>query len=99
MGRVVVDLQLQSTITHPHCGHMSAEDMPTTARQFFYDCKGCGELLRPKPSDCCVFARTARRHARPSSKTKLAAAGDPATMKPSFGVARLSKGCLSPRCV
>ena len=23
--------------------------------QFFYDCQGCGELLRPSPGDCCVF--------------------------------------------
>jgi len=21
----------------------------------FYDCQGCGALLRPKPGDCCVF--------------------------------------------
>ena len=29
--------------------------MPTDACQFFYDCRGCGALLRPKPGDCCVF--------------------------------------------
>jgi hypothetical protein len=29
--------------------------MPTDACQFFYDCKGCGVLLRPKEGDCCVF--------------------------------------------
>jgi hypothetical protein len=29
--------------------------MPTDACQFFYDCKGCGVLLRPKPGHCCVF--------------------------------------------
>jgi len=29
--------------------------MPTNACQFFYDCAGCGELLRPKAGDCCVF--------------------------------------------
>ena len=22
---------------------------------FFYACEQCGTLLRPKPSDCCVF--------------------------------------------
>ena len=29
--------------------------MPTDACQFFYECKGCGERLKPKPGDCCVF--------------------------------------------
>ena len=29
--------------------------MPTDACQYFYDCKGCGELLRPKQGDCCVY--------------------------------------------
>ena len=23
--------------------------------QLFYDCKGCGAVLRPKPGDCCVY--------------------------------------------
>ena len=29
--------------------------MPADACQYFYDCKGCGERLKPKPGDCCVF--------------------------------------------
>jgi hypothetical protein len=29
--------------------------MPTDACVFFYDCKGCGERLKPLPSSCCVF--------------------------------------------
>jgi hypothetical protein len=29
--------------------------MPTDACQFFYECKGCGALLRPRRGDCCVF--------------------------------------------
>jgi hypothetical protein len=29
--------------------------MPTDACQFFYDCKGCGAVLKPKAGDCCVF--------------------------------------------
>src|SRR5436309_14262797 len=46
---------LQSTITCPTCGHQAAEQMPTDACQFFYNCAGCGERLKPKPGDCCVF--------------------------------------------
>ena len=41
----------RSSITGPHCGHAQAETMPTDACQFFYDCRGCGELLRPKPGN------------------------------------------------
>jgi hypothetical protein len=29
--------------------------MPADARRVFYECKGCGVLLRPKLGDCCVF--------------------------------------------
>ncbi len=46
---------LRSTITCPHCGTAATETMPTDACQFFYDCTGCGALLRPKSGDCCVF--------------------------------------------
>src|SRR5580704_17100065 len=46
---------LESTITRPNCGTAKAETMPTDACQFFFDCIGCGELLRPKPGDRCVF--------------------------------------------
>ena len=44
-----------SVITCPACGHAVRERMPTDACQFFYDCPGCGELLRPKAGDCCVY--------------------------------------------
>lgn len=46
---------LKSTLTCPQCGHEATETMPTDACQFFYDCRGCGALLRPLPGDCCVF--------------------------------------------
>jgi hypothetical protein len=45
----------ESIITCPICGNTKAETMPTDACQFFYECTGCGALLRPKPGDCCVF--------------------------------------------
>lgn len=48
-------MQLLSTVTCPQCGGRSAETMPTDACQFFYECRHCGALLRPKPGDCCVF--------------------------------------------
>jgi hypothetical protein len=45
----------ESVLTCPKCAHQSVERMPTDACQFFYECRGCGVLLRPKPGDCCVF--------------------------------------------
>jgi hypothetical protein len=44
-----------STLTCPNCGHRSRETMPTDACQFFYECKSCGVVLKPRPGDCCVF--------------------------------------------
>jgi len=46
---------LESTLTCPACGHQATEAMPENACVFFYDCAGCGALLRPKQGDCCVF--------------------------------------------
>ena len=40
-------LQLQSILTCPKCGHQRTETMPTDACQYFYECPGCGALLRP----------------------------------------------------
>ena len=33
------------------CGARTAETMPTDACPFFYECPGCGEILRPKPRE------------------------------------------------
>lgn len=47
--------QLQSVLTCPRCGHARQERMPEDACLYFYDCAGCGAVLRPQPGDCCVF--------------------------------------------
>ena len=49
------DVSLASVLTCPSCGAEAEETMPENACQFFYECRGCGKLLRPKPGDCCVF--------------------------------------------
>ncbi|MDE2914080.1 MAG: hypothetical protein OXL68_14270 [Paracoccaceae bacterium] len=46
---------LQSTITCPACGHSETETMPTDACLWFYDCRHCEAVLKPKPGDCCVY--------------------------------------------
>lgn len=51
----MTSVEIQSTLTCPHCDHRASETMPADACQFFYDCKGCGARLKPKHGDCCVF--------------------------------------------
>ncbi|HEX9610476.1 MAG TPA: GDCCVxC domain-containing (seleno)protein [Gemmatimonadales bacterium] len=46
---------LESTITCPECRRRQLEEMPVNACVHFYECGGCGQLLRPRPGDCCVF--------------------------------------------
>lgn len=46
---------LTSVIICPECGHSESETMPTDACQWYYDCKACGELLKPLKGDCCVY--------------------------------------------
>jgi len=45
----------ESMLSCPKCGFEQIETMPTDACQWFYECKNCGVLLKPKAEDCCVF--------------------------------------------
>lgn len=54
-ARSAQPLILESTLTCPHCDHSSTETMPTNACQYFYDCRGCRAIVKPKAGDCCVF--------------------------------------------
>ena len=51
MSAVILD----STLTCPHCGHAETETMPTDACLFFYECKSCGTLLKPKKVIAAFF--------------------------------------------
>lgn len=46
---------LKSTITCPACGHIKEETMPDDSCQFFYECKKCKTVIKPKKGDCCVY--------------------------------------------
>lgn len=48
-------METSCRLTCPDCGRVSIELMPSDRCVYFYDCKGCGVLLRPKKGDCCVF--------------------------------------------
>src|SRR5687768_9972035 len=45
----------QSEVRCPACGHRECFSMPENACVVMLDCPACGERLRPKPGDCCVF--------------------------------------------
>jgi hypothetical protein len=49
------ELCLESALTCPNCGATRTETMPTNACIYFYECSGCGILLKPLQGDCCVF--------------------------------------------
>ncbi len=49
------NVELNSTITCPHCGHKKDEIMPTNACQYFYECENCKQMIKPKQGDCCVY--------------------------------------------
>jgi hypothetical protein len=48
-------VMLDSVLICPHCGFTAQETMATDACLYFYECRQCKTLLRPKPGDCCVF--------------------------------------------
>ena len=48
-------VNLESTLTCPHCGHVQIEQMPEDRCTYFYKCVACHAVLRPNPGDCCVF--------------------------------------------
>ena len=49
------EIMLESTLRCPECGFLSTEIMPTDQCVWYWECPGCGVLLRPKAGDCCVF--------------------------------------------
>jgi hypothetical protein len=53
--RLVKVLVVESLITCPLCATQVRETMPGNACQHFYLCTGCGQLLKPRDGDCCVF--------------------------------------------
>ena len=46
---------LSVTITCPTCKHAAVEAMPIDRCVYFYECAGCGMVLKPKTGDCCVY--------------------------------------------
>lgn len=58
-------VQTKATLTCPKCSTEQKVDMPENARQHFYKCTHCGETLKPKDGDCCVFCSYADKQCPP----------------------------------
>src|SRR5262249_44162148 len=48
----VIGLQMESIITCPKCQHAERELIPANQCMFFYECKSCHAVLRPKAGEC-----------------------------------------------
>ena len=72
-----VAVQTTSVLTCPACGASAEEEMPQDACVYFYECRGCGKLLKPNKGDCCVFCSfgtvkcpSVRRSGQPLGNTR-----------------------------
>jgi len=46
---------LKSMLTCPECEYTKTEIMPIDSCQWFYECKQCHTVMKPKPGDCCIY--------------------------------------------
>lgn len=68
----MAEVELVSVLTCPACGHQKAEQMPTDACLYFYECEGCRTLLKPVAGDCCVFCSYGTIPCPPIQEARLA---------------------------
>ncbi|MEK7185893.1 MAG: GDCCVxC domain-containing (seleno)protein [Patescibacteria group bacterium] len=48
-------IKMKATLTCPHCNKNQIVEMPTDVCKYFYICSHCGERIKAKSGDCCVF--------------------------------------------
>jgi hypothetical protein len=76
-----MQIQRQSVLTCPLCGRRTRETMPTDACWYLYPCKGCGEILQPRPGDCCVFCSYGTIACPPVQQDAACCAGSPRNIR------------------
>ena len=72
-------VELQSTLTCPHCGAKETQTMPTDACVYFWQCPACHVRLKPKPGDCCVFCSYGTVKCPPIQANQSCCSSQPAT--------------------
>jgi len=65
------NIKTTANLTCPKCGFKKEEQMPTNACQHFYKCSNCGEVIKPKKGDCCVFCSYADSNCPPKQEGAL----------------------------
>lgn len=65
------NIKTEAVLTCPKCGEEQKATMPTDACQYFYKCQKCGEMLKPKEGDCCVFCSYADTKCPPKQRELL----------------------------
>ena len=67
----MAEIKTRANLTCPECGAKQKVEMPTNACQHFYKCTSCGEMLKPKEGDCCVFCSYADSKCPPKQEEDL----------------------------
>jgi hypothetical protein len=44
-----------ATVVCPKCGFKAQETVPGDRCVYFYECRGCKAVLKPKKGECCLF--------------------------------------------
>lgn len=50
-----MSIQWKSTLACPECGSKITDRMPEDSCRYFRECPSCGELMKAKKGDCCVY--------------------------------------------
>lgn len=64
-------IKTTAILTCLKCQTKQPVEMPTNACQYFYKCQSCGEMLKPKEGDCCVFCSYADTKCPPKQQEAL----------------------------
>lgn len=64
-------IRTEAILSCPVCKNKQQVEMPADACQHFYKCIHCGEMLKPKEGDCCVFCSYADTKCPPKQMEEL----------------------------
>lgn len=65
------EIKTVANLTCPNCQTTQSVNMPTDACQHLYKCQKCGEMLKPKEGDCCVFCSYADTKCPPRQQEQI----------------------------
>lgn len=66
-----MNIKTEAILNCPKCNTKQQVEMPMNACQHFFKCISCGELLKPKDRDCCVFCSYSDSLCPPKQEERL----------------------------